>query len=269
LLVHGGRAGISPIASGHHIWEPAISYLAADRPLVAVDLPGAGEGELGNSEVLTVERLAAHLLALIDTLSIGPVHFVGHDLGGLIGLWAAISAPSKLRSLSLVASGVSPPTGDSLDDILFDATPRPLWSRESQRWAFERLSYSHGHIDQALLAACVGSAGKEPHNQAVKVMQDETVRARNYGIGAVKGKIWQALRGEGVPVPTQLVWSSHDPQAHREGGYVLFKIIAEKQRVAQFHLINRAGSFPFREQPLEFVQVVTAFQSGVETESVL
>ena len=48
---------------------------------------------------------------------------------------------------------------------------------------------------------------------------------------------------------------------------MLFKIIAEKQRATQFHLINRAGSFPFREQPAEFAQVVASFQDGIELET--
>ena len=77
----------------------------------------------------------------------------------------------------------------------------------------------------------------------------------------------EALRTSGLSVPTQLVWSSHDPLAPREGGYVLFKIIAERQRATQFHLINRAGSFPFREQPEEFAQVVASFQDGIELET--
>jgi 2-hydroxy-6-oxonona-2,4-dienedioate hydrolase len=41
--------------------------------------------------------------------------------------------------------------GDSLNDILFDAVPLPLWSTESERWAFERVSYSQGHIDDELI----------------------------------------------------------------------------------------------------------------------
>jgi 2-hydroxy-6-oxonona-2,4-dienedioate hydrolase len=69
-----------------------------------------------------------------------------------------------------------------------------------------------------------------------------------------------------VQVPTQLVWASHDARAPREAGYVLFKIIADKQRATQFHLINRAGTFAFREQPEEFSKVVAAFHDGVDLE---
>lgn len=266
LLVHGGSAGISPIAAGSHLWDRALPHLAAGRSVIAIDLPGCGGSELGAADVLNVENLSKHLLDVLAALSIDKTHFVGHDLGGYLGMWLAITAPQKLASLSLVASGMAPPKGDGLNEITFDAVPLPLWTRASQAWVFERLSYSHEHVDDALLDACAAAASGAPHGAAVKAMQDEKVRARNYGINAQKGKVWEALRGPGLSVPTQLVWSSQDPQAPREGGYVLFKIIAEKQTATQFHMINRAGSFAFREQPVEFARVVTAFQDGVDLE---
>jgi len=266
LLVHGGRPGLTPITTGAHLWDRAIPHLTAGRPVIAIDLPGAGNSDVGNADILSAGKIAEHLEAVIAALSLDGVHFVGHDFGGFVGMWLALTSPAKLRSLSLIASGDSTPKGDGLDDILLDAVPNPVWSRASQAWVFERVSYSHGHIDDALLGACVTAAQGKPHTDAVKAMQDPATRARNYGIGALKGKVWDAMRSKGVHVPTQLVWSSHDPRAPREAGYMLFKIIAEKQRAAQFHLINRAGSFAFREQPDEFAKVVAAFHDGVELE---
>jgi pimeloyl-ACP methyl ester carboxylesterase len=266
LLVHGGRPGLTPIATGAHLWDRAIPHLGAGRPVVAIDLPGAGGSDVGNADILSADKIAEHLVAVLGALSLDRVHFVGHDFGGFVGLWLALTAPAKLQSLSLVASGDSTPKGDGLDDILLDALPKPAWSRASQAWVFDRVSYSNGHIDDALLTACVAAAQGKPHGEAVKAMQDPAARARNYGVNALKGKVWDAMRTRGVQVPTQLVWSSDDPRAPREAGYVLFKIIAEKQRAAQFHLINRAGTFAFREQPDEFAKVVAAFHDGVDLE---
>jgi hypothetical protein len=67
-------------------------------------------------------------------------------------------------------------------------------------------------------------------------------------------------------VPTQIVWASHDPATSREQAYVLFKTISEKQTATQMHVINRSGSFPFREQPEAFHHVISAFQEGVRVE---
>ena len=39
--------------------------------------------------------------------------------------------------------------------------------------------------------------------------------------------------------------------------------VAQKQRVSQFHVINRAGALPFREEPAAFNQVLNAFADGI------
>jgi 2-hydroxy-6-oxonona-2,4-dienedioate hydrolase len=265
VLLHGGRAGISPIASGSHVFDRVIPLFAAGRQVIAPDLPGYAGTDLASPADLDVEKQTGFVLALLDALSIDRAHLVGHELGGFIALWLAVTAPKRVRSLSIAASPMCPPTGDGLNDILFDATPLPLWSRHSQAWAFERLSYSHDHVDTRLLDTCEETAGGKPHRDAVDAMRDEHLRQRNFGITALKGRIWEALR-KGLTVPTQIVWASHDPTTTREAGYVLFKVIAEHQGAAQFHLINRAGSFAFREQPAEFTRVVAAFQDGVDLE---
>jgi pimeloyl-ACP methyl ester carboxylesterase len=265
VLLHGGRAGLSPIASGSHVFDRVIPLFATRRMVIAPDLPGYGGTDLASPTDLDVEKQASFVVALLDALSVDRAHLVGHDLGGLVALWLAITAAKRVRSISIAASPMCPPTGDGLNDILFDAAPSPPWSRRSQTWAFERVSYSHEHIDAALLDACGQTAAGKPHRDAVDAMRDEQVRHRNFGIAALKGRIWEALR-KGLTVPTQIVWASHDPTTNREAGYVLFKVIAEHQGAAQFHLINRAGSFVFREQPGEFTRVVAAFQDGVDLE---
>jgi pimeloyl-ACP methyl ester carboxylesterase len=265
VLLHGGRAGLSPIAGGSHVFDRVIPLLAAGRQVIAPDLPGYAGTDLASPADLDVEKQSSFVLALLDALSIDRAHLAGHDLGGFIALWLAITAPKRVRSLSIAASPMCPPTGDGLNDILFDATPLPLWSRRSQAWAFERLSYSNEHVDAALLGACEDAARGKPHRGAVDAMGDEQLRHRNFGIAALKGRIWEAVR-KGVTAPTQIVWASHDPTTTREAGYVLFKVIAERQGAAQFHLINRAGSFVFREQPAEFARIVAAFQNGVDLE---
>jgi 2-hydroxy-6-oxonona-2,4-dienedioate hydrolase len=48
-----------------------------------------------------------------------------------------------------------------------------------------------------------------------------------------------------------------------EHGRVLYDTIARRQTATQFHLINRAGSFPFRETPAAFHLAVGAFHRGL------
>jgi 2-hydroxy-6-oxonona-2,4-dienedioate hydrolase len=265
IFIHGGIPGVTPFCSGAHIWGDTLDAFAATRDVIALDLPGSGGTALG-SDPLTVDVIGRHVLGVLSALSVSSVDVVGHDLGGLIGLWLALEEPGKLRGLSIVASPVSAPSGDGLDNLLLVSPPQPLYSHESQDWALDRLSYSHAHVTATLLDACVAAGEGEPHRAAAGMMKEHYARTFMPSVNRTKYRLWEACRNDGVRVPVQLVWASHDPASSREAGFALFNAIAPRQPAAQFHLINRAGSFPFREQPESFHHVVAAFQEGVWSE---
>jgi len=264
VFVHGGLPGITAYCSGAHCWGSVLERFAADRQVIALDLPGSGGTDMA-SEPLSVDVLGRFILATFDTLGIDACDLVVHETSGIVGLWIALETPRRLRSLCIVASQISTPQGDSLDNLLLVSPPAPLWSRESQMWAFDRLSYSHLHLDPDLMEACDWAAQGEPHRQAVTV-REATEKAFSKSVGVTKYRLWETVRGDGIRVPTQFVWGSHDPAASREAGYVLFTAIARRQTASHFHILNRAGSFPFREQPLAFHHVVSTFHAGIKSE---
>ena len=61
---------------------------------------GNSPGEL--SSPYSISNMAQDVLEVLDSVGVDRVHFVGHALGGLIGLQLALHAPQRLRSLSLV-----------------------------------------------------------------------------------------------------------------------------------------------------------------------
>jgi 2-hydroxy-6-oxonona-2,4-dienedioate hydrolase len=266
VFLHGGTPGVTAYCGGAHVWGDALARFGRNRRVIALDLPGSGASALPAAPP-NFDMMTRTVLDVLDRMAIPAFDLVGHDLGGFMGLALAIEAPDRLRSLSVVASPMSPPIGDRLDDTVLLAPPQPLWSRESQHWVFDRLSYSHGHIDDALLAACVAAAAGAPHQQAVAAMRQHNAGTFAPSVGKARYRLWEICRNDGVKVPTQVVWSSHDPLTSQEAGFVLFDAIAKKQSATQFHLINRAGSFPFREQPAAFHHVVAAFQDGVMVEA--
>lgn len=264
VFLHGGIPGVTPYCGGAHIWGDTPALFGKDRRVVVSDLPGSGGTVAAGPP--TVAGLAQHVLALLSTLGSSRADIVGHDLGGLVGVELALTHPDKVASLAVVASPMTAPTADGLDNILFAAAPQPPWSRESQAWAFERLSYSHGHITRDLLDACVAASEGEAHRKSVE-MAKSSGSALASSMAKTRYALWDACRNKGVIVPMQIVWASHDPATSRDQAYVLFKTIAEKQTSTQMHVINRSGSFPFREQPESFHHIVGAFQSGVRAES--
>jgi pimeloyl-ACP methyl ester carboxylesterase len=265
LFLHGGIPGVTPFCSGAHIWGDSLNPFLKDLDVVAPDLPGSG-GTIAGAEPLTIDTLGRHVVALMTASSIEVADVIGQDIGGLVGLWLALHHPSRVRSLSVVASPMSAPTGDTLDDLLFASTPVPLWSRASQAWALERISYGHAHIDDRLLDACVAAAEGAAHRGAVEYMKGSLAKTFASSIGRTKGLLWETCRNAGVQVPTQIVWANNDSAAIREGGFVLFEAIAAKQKATHMHVINRAGSLPFREQPAAFHHIVASFGEGVRLE---
>lgn len=242
VFVHGGVPGITPYASGPHIWGAALKRF-----------PNATAIEVSGQ---TVDAMTQGVRKAIEGR--GRCHLIGHDLGGLLALTLAIEAPQLVSAVSAVASVAASPTGDGVGDLTLAHPPKPLFSRESQRWALERVSYSQHHIDANVLDACVAAAGKQER-------MSEATYAEHFvpSLMKAKSRFYEACRGAGIKVPCQVVWGSNDPLATFDHGLWLFRGIAQRQRVAQFHVINRAGSLPFREEPAAFHQVVCAFSDVV------
>ncbi|MBI0539197.1 alpha/beta hydrolase [Roseomonas sp. KE2513] len=263
VLLHGGTPGLVPYAGGSHLWGALPETLARTRRVIAIDAAGSGGTPAGDGP-LTVEVMARHAAAAVAAVADGPVHLVGHDLGGLVGALVALDQPGLLASLAIVASAAAAPSGDGVDNLTFLGAPEPASTRQAQFWAFDRMSYAHHHIDSTLLDGSVAAAESEAHRAVLRRMANPAAAAALTGsVLRAKFGLFRAAREAAFPVPTQIIAAAEDPLVSRDHMLWLFRIIAQHQSATQFHLINRSGSFPFREQPEAFLHVLTAFQDGL------
>ena len=97
LLVHG-------ITTWSFLWDGLLERLARHHEVLAVDLLGCGHSAKPLDASYALRDHARRLAGLVDALGIGPVHYVGHDLGGGIGQILAVRSREKLRSLTLANS---------------------------------------------------------------------------------------------------------------------------------------------------------------------
>jgi 3-oxoadipate enol-lactonase len=101
ILQHGyGRSG--------RFWYSWVPYLSRFYRVVRPDLRGLGRSEApADLEAgLNVAAYIDDLVAIIDALGGGSVHYCGESLGGILGMVLAAEHPAKLRTLSLVAAPV-------------------------------------------------------------------------------------------------------------------------------------------------------------------
>jgi 3-oxoadipate enol-lactonase len=84
------------------MWDPQWQAFAQRHQVVRYDLRGYGDSSVPEGPYSHVDDL----LALIDSLGIGPVHLIGLSLGGRIALRVAAQAPNKVRSLTLADSAM-------------------------------------------------------------------------------------------------------------------------------------------------------------------
>lgn len=81
-------------------WDPQVEALSSRFRVVRYDSRGHGMSEAGE-EPISIARLGADALGLLDALDIEKAHVVGLSLGGQVALWLAINAPERIGRIAL------------------------------------------------------------------------------------------------------------------------------------------------------------------------
>jgi pimeloyl-ACP methyl ester carboxylesterase len=105
LLLHGNPGSLED-------WQEIVPRLSGVADVLAIDLPGFGRSPRPGSEVesLSLDRMAAHVVAAADALSWHePFFVVGHSHGGGIAQTVAARYPQRVAGLVLIATlGAAP-----------------------------------------------------------------------------------------------------------------------------------------------------------------
>jgi 3-oxoadipate enol-lactonase len=134
LLVHG----LGGMASNWRLVAPA---LAAGRRVIVPDLPGHG-GSPALAAAATIDPFAEAVLAVAAAEEAVPAPWVGHSLGGLVGLRAAVRRPEAVSGLVLAAgAGISSATrrGEATVAALGALKPGRLIGRQARLVSRSRL----------------------------------------------------------------------------------------------------------------------------------
>jgi pimeloyl-ACP methyl ester carboxylesterase len=81
-------------------WTPLLrAGGSAEPPWLLVDIPGFGCSDPLPGPT-TLDALCAALVEVVDAVAGGPVHVVGHSMGGFLGLHLAATRPDRVRTVA-------------------------------------------------------------------------------------------------------------------------------------------------------------------------
>ena len=99
VLIHGGVMAIETAFKGRRL----LPLLAAKRPVIAIELQG--HGHTGDRPgPITLERLVDDAAGVLAHLGVAKAHFVGHSLGGMTSLGAAVRHPDRVASVTAISA---------------------------------------------------------------------------------------------------------------------------------------------------------------------
>ena len=89
------------IPTSSYLWRDVATELADDYRVIAPDMLGYGNSAKHDGFDRSIRAQEAMIDDLLDQLDVGPVTFVGHDLGGGVGLRYAVHQPDAVANLVL------------------------------------------------------------------------------------------------------------------------------------------------------------------------
>lgn len=107
--LHGGGPGtalmlVAGTGYAGATWTPeTLQHLRRDRPVITFDHRGTGRSG-SSDDPYSTRGFAADAAAIIEAVG-GPVHVLGHSMGGRVAQWLALDRPDLVASLILAASG--------------------------------------------------------------------------------------------------------------------------------------------------------------------
>ena len=192
---------IHPLGGELVVWEPVLDLLAAERDVIALDLPGFGASPpLPGSGELTPEILARAVAEFLDHLEIERAHLAGNSLGG----WVALELAGLGRALSVTGLGTA------------GLWSRPLEPRRNTRRRVGRMLLPlvprlarSPRGRRLMLGRHVARPEKVPPHAAARLAR-AYLTAPSYGAANSAMRAGMFSRFEQIQVPVTLAWGELD-----------------------------------------------------------
>jgi pimeloyl-ACP methyl ester carboxylesterase len=213
-------------------------------------MPGFGEGWVDPSERHTFEAYAEWLTDFLDATARGPVHLVGHSMGGGVAAAIAVARPELVTSLTLVnAAGLRAPGVTSVyDEIrvgqnLFEVRDRASYRRFQGR-VMEKVQRFPLPVEEHLYREMLEKA-----DWYVRIMNDLATSE------SMADDVSSVVPLERVGAPTLLAWGDRDSLFPLPIAEHAARVIPD----ARVRVFRGVGHCPHLECPRELADALGGF----------
>ena len=192
---------IHPLGGDRHVWDPVLDLVAAERDVIALDLPGfGGSPPLDGGVPPSPEALAGAVAGFLAEIGVERPHVAGNSLGGWVALELALSGSA--RSVTAIA-----PAG---------LWTRPLGPKPTPAYTFARAALpvlpmllAAPPARRLALAGLVADPDRVPADDAVRLV-------RSYAEAPGYLTVNEAMRSgrftglDRITVPMTFAWPDRD-----------------------------------------------------------
>lgn len=249
LLVHGW-------SGSWYAMSPLLGLLTRRYRCLAVDLPGYGKSPPFPYRA-TIPAYADLLAELVAQVSAGPVVYVGHSMGGMIGLTMALRHPALVERFVLLGPTISGRLSSFIN--LFISPVTLLETFGLGRFIVSGVERAFvGVADRLMRPASFAERTTITARDYRRLRAD----ARRPGQGRVRAECYFAMRENDlrgrlrqIRVPGLVIWGAEDNTVPlRDAG-----VVSDEWVEADLRILPKAGHWPHFEQPVLTRRLVAGF----------
>ncbi|MBV8631813.1 MAG: alpha/beta fold hydrolase [Silvibacterium sp.] len=229
---------LHPTPCDHRFWLKVVESLSGKYRVILPDLRGHGHSETGNGPI-TIQKLGADIVKLLDGLGIQRALFAGCSIGGyvLYELWR--EAPARVSALAFCCSR---PQADT-----------EVNRAKREEWIARIRQRGTGEFVNAMIESLIGPTARQRSPERIgevremmRAVKPEAVIAVQQGLAARPDSVETA---RGIHVPSFVLASGEDGASTPADMKLLAESIRNAGYGAEYHLLRDAGHFAPWEQP--------------------
>ena len=198
-------------------WRPQIEGLRDRFACLSFDNRGMARSQPIGDARITVAQMAEDARAVMDARGFDAAHVVGHSLGGAIAIELALSAPSRVKTLSLLCTFADGRAATALSWRLLSIGLRTnLGTKRSRRHAFLEIVMPP-HVRRAADKDALAREMEPLFGHDLATPAPITMKQ----VAALRAYDATPRLGELAAIPTLVVSAAHDPIARVELGRAL------------------------------------------------